>query len=114
MAEEIRMVEEIIADLTIELTETEGDKLNTTLLTSKAYGAYREVKSARKYPVSYTTAMIERDMENYYSQVRSIALFDYNQVGSEGQTQYSQDGVSIHYVDRDKLFYGVLPIAARG
>ena len=53
-------------------------------------------------------------MENYYSQVREIAMYDYNQVGAEGQTQYSQDGVSVHYVDRNSLFYGVLPIAARG
>ena len=108
------MKEEIIAELRIELEETEGSKFNLTLLTSKVNSAYREVKTARKYPASYTEAAIERDMENYYSQVRAIALYDYNCIGSEGQTQYSQDGVSIHYVERDKLFYGVLPIAARG
>ena len=108
------MEEEIFNELRAELQETEGDKLNETLLRSKVKGAYRAVKAARKYPSSYTEAMIDRDMENYYSQVREIALFDYNQIGSEGQTQYSQDGVSIHYVERDKLFYGVLPIAVRG
>lgn len=108
------MEEGIFEELKTELMETEGDKFNENLLKSKIHGAYREVKAARKYPGSYTEAMIERDMENYYSQVRSISQFDYNQVGSEGQTQYSQDGVSIHYVDRDRLFYGVLPISARG
>ena len=108
------MEEEIFEELKTELMETEGDKFNENLLKSKIHGAYREVKTARKYPLSYTEAAIERDMENYFSQVRSVALFDYNQVGSEGQTQYSQDGVSIHYVDRDRLFYGVLPISARG
>ena len=108
------MEEEIFEELKAELSETEGDKLNETLLMSKVKGAYRAVKTARKYPSSYTEAMIDRDMDNYYSQVREIALFDFNQIGSEGQTQYSQDGVSIHYVERDKLFYGVLPIAVRG
>lgn len=108
------MIEEIIEDLQTEIEGQEGDKFNLSLLTSKVKGAYRAVKTARKYPGSYTEAFIEKDMENYYSQIRDIALFDYNQIGAEGQTQYSQDGVSVHYVDRDKLFYGVLPIAARG
>lgn len=108
------MVEEIIEELTIELRETEGERFNETLLRSKVKSAYRAVQTARKYPKSYTEAMIERDMENYYSQVKDIAMFDFNQIGAEGQTQYSQDGVSVHYVDRDKLFYGVLPIAVRG
>lgn len=108
------MIEEIVEDLKTELQITEGSHFNESLLRSKVKSAYRDVKAARKYPSSYAEAMIDRDMENFYSQVRSIALFDYTQIGSEGQTQYSQDGVSIHYVDRDKLFYGVLPIAARG
>lgn len=108
------MIEEIIEELTTELTETEGDKLNVSLLTSKVKGAYRAVKTARRYPPSYTDAMIERDMEKYYTQVRDIALYDYNQIGAEGQSQFTQDGVTVHYVDRDKLFYGVLPIALKG
>ena len=108
------MIEDIIEELTTELRETEGARFNENLLRSKVKGAYRAVQTARRYPKSYTEAMVERDMEDYYSQVREIAMYDYNQLGAEGQTQYSQDGVSVHYVDRDKLFYGVLPIAARG
>lgn len=108
------MKEEIIEDLKSELSITEGDKFNLSLLTSKVNGAYRAVKTARKYPASYTEAMIEKDMEKYYTQVRDIALYDYNQVGAEGQTQFTQDGVTVHYLERDKLFYGVLPIAIRG
>ena len=108
------MREEIIEELKTELLLTEGEKFNETLLESKVKNAYRSVKTARKYPPSYTEAMIERDMEKYYTQVRDIALYDYNQIGAEGQTQYSQDGVSVHYEDRNKLFYGVLPIAVKG
>lgn len=108
------MIEEIIEELTTELRETEGERFSETLLRSKVKSAYRAVQTVRKYPKSYTEAMIERDMENYYSQVKDIAMFDFNQIGAEGQTQYSQDGVSVHYVDRDKLFYGILPIAVRG
>lgn len=108
------MINEIISDLTIELQISDGDRFNPTLLESKVKNAYRDVMTARKYPKSYSEAYIENDMQSYYSNVRAVALFDYNQVGAEGQTQYSQDGVSVHYVDRDKLFAGVLPIAVRG
>ena len=108
------MKEEIFEELKTELTITEGDKFNESLLISKVNSAYRAVKTARKYPLSYTDAMIEHDMEKYYTQVRDIALYDYNQIGAEGQTQFTQDGVTVHYLERDKLFYGVLPIALRG
>ena len=108
------LINQIYESLKIELEITEGERFNPDLLLSKVKSAYRAVQTVRKYPKSYTEAMIERDMENYYSQVKDIAMFDFNQIGAEGQTQYSQDGVSVHYVDRDKLFYGILPIAVRG
>jgi len=103
------MIESIISELTIEL-QTETD-FNADILALKVNNAYREVKQARNYPKSYTEAMITDDMENYYSNVKELALYDYNKVGAEGQTQYSADGESIHYVDRNKMFAGVLPIA---
>jgi len=111
------VIEEIIEELKTELSEAseyEGGKFSLALLTSKVKGAYRDVKTARHYPASYTEAMIENDMQNYYSQVMDIARYDFNKIGAEGQTSYNQDGVSVHYVERDKLFYGVLPIAIRG
>lgn len=106
--------EDVYNSIKAELEVTEGDRFNEVLLKSKVDNAYREVQTARRYPSSYTEASIERDMENYYSQVRSVALYDYNQVGAEGQTSFSEDGSSIHYVDRKSLFAGVLPIARRG
>lgn len=103
------MIESIIDELTIEL-QTEAD-FNADILALKVRNAYREVKQARNYPKSYTEESISADMENYYSNVKDLALYDYNKVGAEGQTQYSADGESIHYVDRNKMFTGVLPIA---
>lgn len=99
----------IIAELTIEL-QSETD-FNADLLTVKVSNAIREVQTARNYPSTYTEAQIETDTIRFYSQIKSLALYDYNQIGAEGQTQYSADGESIHYVDRNKLFYGVRPIA---
>ena len=50
-------------------------------------------------------------MQNYISNIEDIARYDYNAVGSEGLSSYAADGTSIKYKDRDKLFYGVYPIA---
>lgn len=105
------LVEEIIEDLTEELNMTEGKQFNATLLQSKVNAVYREVKKARRYPKTYNESVIENDMEDFYSVIRSVALYDYNQSGAEGQTQYSADGTSIRYVDRDKLFKDVTPIS---
>lgn len=102
---------ELISDLSAEIQAAGDDKFNESLLTSKVGAAIRDVKTARRYTGEYTEAMIESDLtDRYYSQIRRIALFDYNQTGSEGQTQYSADGVSIHYVERDKLFSGIIPL----
>lgn len=103
------MIESIIEELTTEL-QNEVD-FNVDILRLKVSNAYREVKQARNYPSSYTDSMKESDMENFYTNVKAIALYDYNKVGAEGQTQYSADGESIHYVDRNKMFFGIIPIA---
>lgn len=103
------MKSEIIAELTIEL-QGESD-FNADILTAKVNNATREVQTARNYPSTYTEAQIENDTVRFFSQIKSIAMYDYNQIGAEGQTQYSADGESIHYVDRNKLFFGVRPIA---
>ena len=99
----------IIEDLTIEL-KNEVD-FDAALLEVKVKNAFREVRAARDYPSTYTEEAILADMTNYYSNIRAIALYDYTKIGAEGQTQYSADGESIHYLDRDKLFKGVYPIA---
>lgn len=107
------MLEEIFANLRDEIMAdvAQADLFSETLLRAKIKGAFREVKRARNYPKSYTEAQIEEDMQEYISNIEDIARYDYNSVGSEGLSSYSADGTSIHYKDRDKLFYGVLPIA---
>ena len=107
------MIPEIIEELTIELTKADPHLFDADLLRVKVNGASRDVRQARKYPASYSEAMIEDDMLNYYSTVLAVARYDYNILGAEGQKSYHEDGVTVHYTDRDKLFYGVLPIAKK-
>lgn len=107
------MLDEIFENLKSEILadEPQADLLSESLLRSKINGAYREVKRARNYPNTYSAEQIDEDMEKFYSNIEAIARFDYNAVGSEGLSSYSADGTSIHYQDRNKLFYGVYPIA---
>lgn len=105
---ENEMRESIIAELTIEL---DGETLATNMLEIKVDSAIREVKRARRYPSSYSDEMIEKDIVNYYSNIKNIALYDYNLIGVEGQSASTENGESRTYVDRNKLFYGVIPFA---
>lgn len=110
----MELVDQIYEDIKEEIEEVEGSRFSPTLLMAKVKSAYRDVQAARRYPVSYTEAQKERDMERYYAQIRSIALYDFNSIGAEGQKSYHEDGVTVHFVDRNTLFNGVLPIAQKG
>lgn len=99
---------EILAELKIELKEEPN--LDDQLLEVKVNNAYREVKAARDYPNWYTDAMIEADMAKFYTHIKSIAMYDYAKIGAEGQESYNADGENIKYLDRNKLFSGVLPL----
>lgn len=96
-------------ELRVEL-ESEVD-FSVDILRVKVRNAIREVIAARNYPEGYSEERINNDLQKYISNIRSIALYDYTKIGAEGQTQYSADGESIHYLDRNKLFTGILPIA---
>lgn len=101
--------EELIFDLTEELNIDEN--FNSKLLEKKVVSAIKEVKTARRYPRTYDENRIFEDMEGFYSQIRSIALYDYNMVGVEGQTSSNENGISRVYVNRNTLFNGIKPIA---
>lgn len=108
------LINEILEDLRIELSaDEEGGEFSETLLLSKIKNATREVKTKRRYPVSYTDEMISRDLTRYYSTIRSVALYDYNSIGNEGEESHSEKNISRTYVDRNSLFYGVNPIARK-
>lgn len=102
--------QEIVAELTAELSITD-ENFNSDLLLSKVRNALREVKKARKYPEYYTENQITKDVYNYYTNVRNIALYDYNLVGAEGQTSSNENGTSRSYIDRSDLFSGIIPLS---
>lgn len=105
----VGLQEELIADLTIEL---QGEPtFDSSKLTQKVVNAIKEVKRARKYPTYYTQEQISQDLYEYYSNIRNISLYDYNQIGAEFEASHSENSVNRNWIDRNKLFCGVLPIS---
>lgn len=97
---------EIVSDLTTELKS--DSKFDADILSVKVKNAIKEVIMRRSYEnSSYNEEKIANDLERYYSTIRQIALYDYNQVGVEGQISHSENNTSRTWVDREKLFNGV-------
>lgn len=104
------LLDDLIEDLTSELSVSD-ENFNSVLLTSKIKQAIREVKAERNYPEHYSDEIIQADLEKFYSTIRNIALYDYNQIGAEFQTSDTQSSNNRDWVDRNKLFSGVYPLA---
>lgn len=105
----VGLQEELIADLTIELQKE--PTFDSSVLAQKVVNAIREVKKERKYPSYYSSEQIDKDLYEFYSNIRSIALYDYNKMGADGEQSHSENGISRSYVDRKSLFSGVLPLS---
>ena len=68
------LINEILSELKIELeVESEQDIL---LLQSKINGAVREVKQKRNYAGRYTEEYVVNDLQNYFSNIKNLAMYD--------------------------------------
>lgn len=106
-------VEELVNTLLEDLTEELNTEptFNAVALKKKIESAIREVRRIRNYPSTYTESQVESDLQNYYSSIRNIALYDYNLIGAEGESNHNENGISRSFVDRKTLFHGIMPIA---
>ncbi|WP_270522964.1 phage head-tail connector protein [Sellimonas intestinalis] len=96
---------EVYADLESELNLTK-DKDKAAMLV-KVKNAVREVRSRRSYPSHFTEEDIQKDLDTLYSNIRGLALYDYNQIGAEGQNAHSSNGTSRTWKDREDCLKGV-------
>ena len=99
----------IFDELSIELNNE--PTFSGEILSIKIDNAIREVIRARRYPANYTEGMIDEDLSGFYSNIKNIALYDFNQIGAEFQSSSSENGENRQYTDRNKLFYGIIPFA---
>lgn len=104
---------ELLEDLTEELSATDP-KFKPELIKPKIKNAIREVQKARNYPKYYTESAIAEDLQNFYSNIRALALYDYNIIGGEFQESYSENGKSGTFAKRNSLFSGVIPLSRTG
>lgn len=102
---------ELNTDLQIELAASGVDVLEDAL-GIKVKAVVRELLSIRCYENSgMTDEEIEADIYRYYTQCMNVARYDYNQLGAEGEETHNENGISRKYIDRGKLWCGVVPFA---
>lgn len=99
------ILKEVYEDLVAEL---EIDKANEQkLLKLKVKNAVREIRNRRNYPLHFTENDIQNDLNSLYSNIHDLALYDYNQIGVEGQSSHSENGESRAWKDREDCLKGV-------
>ena len=102
---------ELNTDLAAEITGS-GTQPLTEVLAVKVKAVVRELLNIRNYEQSgMTDAEIETDIHRYYTQCMNVARYDYNQLGAEGEDSHSENGISRKYIERGKLWSGVVPFA---
>ena len=102
---------ELNTDLAAELTGS-GVEVLTSVLAVKVKAVVRELLNIRNYEQSGMTEWeIKEDINRYYTQCMNVARYDYNQLGAEGEDTHSENGISRKYIERGKLWSGVVPFA---
>lgn len=102
--------ESITEGLTVEL-ESDPD-FSEEILEEKVNNAVNEVILARRYKMAkYSDEQIEADIENYRSNIRDIALYDYNQSGMDFQSSSQENGILRTFMNRNRLFSGITPLS---
>lgn len=97
---------ELLTELETELGVTEQSDI--AILESKLNSAIREVKNYRGYSnTSLEADEIDTDLQEYAHNIKDLAMYDYCQIGIEGQVSYSENGISRKYKDRSKCLNGV-------
>ena len=102
---------ELQTDLTAEI-EGSGQTVLANVLAVKVKAVVRELLNIRCYEHSDMTDWdIEQDINRYYTQCMNVARYDYNQLGAEGEESHNENGISRKYIERGRLWSGVVPFA---
>lgn len=73
--------------------------------------AKADIVAKRMYPDSYTEEKITEDLKRFESVIVNVVVYDHSQAGENFMANYSENGVSRTWRDRDSLFVGVFPFA---
>jgi hypothetical protein len=103
------LIESIVTDLATELSDDVD--YSEDVLRKKVTSAANEVRRTRRYPADYSEEDVVEDLRKFYTNIRNVALYDYSQIGAEFQSYSGEGAIFRNFTDRNKLFYGVIPIA---
>lgn len=71
-----------------------------------------EVIRARRYrEEDYSDEQIELDLMNYRPQIYSLAEYDLSKFGAPHETSHSENSTSRTWIERNKLFAGIIPLS---
>ena len=73
--------------------------------------AKADIVAKRMYPDSYTEEKIAEDLKRFESVIVNVAVYDRSQAGENFMANYSENGVSRTWRDRESLFVGIFPFA---
>lgn len=95
----------------IVLEMREDPTFNADIVASKVSAVVRELMQRRRYKrAGMSDEAIAEDLENYYPQVLNVARFDFNTIGAEGEERHTENGIDRTFLERGKLWAGVIPI----
>lgn len=92
--------------------EMKGDPtFNADIIASKVSAVVRELIQRRRYAKSgMSDEAILEDIEFYFPQALNVARYDYNTIGAEGEERHTENGIDRTFMERGKLWAGVVPI----
>lgn len=100
----------MLAELSVELAD-DATEVDTAKLTAKLNNAIRDVERAINYPSYYTKEMIESDLKQYYGNIHDLTIYDYNQIGAEGEVSHNENGTNRTWKSRKECFNGIVAFA---
>lgn len=106
----LTVADEVIADLTI--LYSDQPTFNADKIKAIVNKVVKEVVSARGYArVNYTDERIRQDLFNYKSNIFDLAEYDFSHFGAPHETSHSENSINRSWVDRNKLFAGIVAIS---
>lgn len=106
----VTVVDMVISDLTTMYSDK--PTFNEKKIVVIVKKVVEEVIKARRYrEEKYSDEQIEADLYNYRSQIYNLSEYDFSHFGAPGELSRSEDSTSRTWIDRNKLFAGILPLS---